>query len=125
MSRLSYILFIVLILNCSSKSPCDELIDIVESKSRISKTYDSPNSEAISWVEFHQVDYKFIPYNFAVVCFNNNKWGKCSEYIYQVNMLTEIYYSSTYRVSAGRAYWAYIEPHRGDLNCEYAVKLFK
>lgn len=94
---------------------CEEYMDFVRSES-YGSAYNSYNSDAISKVTFYTVsiDYQF--YYFAIVCFKK-QYGGCSEYIYQVDSNTKMYYSMNYLSSAGEAFWNYIEPHNGNLGC--------
>ena len=94
---------------------CDELISSVKSKA-YGTTYTSYNSSAISKVTFYDIYEGSRFYYFAIVCFKKSYSG-CAEYIYQVTSTTKTYYSMNYLESAGKAFWAYIQPYNKVLSC--------
>lgn len=94
---------------------CDELMQSVKSES-YGTTYNSYNSDAISKVTFYDIAIDYQYYYFAIVCFKGEYYG-CSEYIYQVNSNTKMYYSMNYLNSPGKAFWGYIHPYNDQLDC--------
>ena len=94
---------------------CDDVMNYVKSKG-YGTTYTSYNSTAISKVTFYTISEGYNSYYYAIVCFKRNYYG-CSEYIYQVDFNTKLYYSMNYLTSAGKAFWEYIQPYNKRLNC--------
>ena len=93
-------------------------VDLIESvKSGYGTTYSSPASDAISKVTFYtkMIDYR--TYYFAIVCFKEQYSYSCNEYIYLVGSNTKMNYSLNYLDSAGKAFWAYIQPYHKNLDC--------
>lgn len=112
-------LFIFLSLNLSlftvsfGQMSCEELIEYVEDKD-YGMTYYSYDSDAITQVSFHDfTDENYNTYYFAIVQFTSS----FKNYIYQVDYTTETNYSIAHYDSAGKAFWEYIHPHRGNLGC--------
>jgi len=110
------LLFILTIsFHLGSAQSCEETMEFVKSKG-YGSTYSSITSDAISKVTFYNVSIDYQSYYFAIVCFKKDYFG-CSEYIYQVNSSTKMYYSMNYLNSAGDAFWEYIQPHNRTLGC--------
>lgn len=108
-------IFILLISihNLTAQSSCAEMLETVESDG-YGSTYSSYGSDAISQVTFYEIsDKSYNTYYFAVVRFTSSY----QDYIYQVGSNTESNYSMDYLDSAGKAFWAHIEPYNQNLNC--------
>lgn len=110
------IVFVLSFLNLKAQS-CDDLIKYVKSQST-GTSYDSPLSTAISKVTFYNIVIDYETHYFAIVCFKSSEYSLgCNEYIYAVGNTTETSYSMNYINSAGKAFWKYIQPFNGVLNC--------
>ncbi len=113
------ILFFVMALTTTfvKAQNCEEIMQYVKKEGGYGTTYTSYNSDAISKVTFYQlmVDYKTL--YFAIVCFKKEYSYSCSEYIYQVGSNTKFNYSLNYLISAGKAFWKYIQPYNQNLGC--------
>ena len=98
---------------------CQELIDFVKSESSYYNTtvYNSPTSDAISKVSFHNIQIDYQTYYFAIVCFKREYSYGCDEYIYRVGSNTKLNYSMNYINSAGKAFWNYIQPYHENSEC--------
>lgn len=96
-----------------AQSSCTEIMSYVKSQS-YGTSYYSFNSEAISSVSFHSVTTEsYDRLYFAIVQFKSSY----KEYIYQVDSNTERNYLLNYQTSAGRAFFAYIDPYSEVLGC--------
>lgn len=96
-----------------SQTTCQEFKEYVESED-YGTTYYSYNSEAIRKVSFHEVtDDSYNTYYFAIVQFTSS----FTEYIYQVGSGTRWDYARDYSESAGKAFWAHIQPYSDVLGC--------
>lgn len=116
MKILILIVFLAFQISISHGQTCKEIMDFVKSKS-YGRTYTSYNSEAISKVTFYQVSVDYNILYFAIVCFKQRQYYGCSEYIYQVASNTENNYARSYLISAGRAFWDFIQPYNEVLGC--------
>ncbi|SDS57607.1 hypothetical protein SAMN05192545_1646 [Maribacter dokdonensis] len=114
MKKHIFILAIIFsILNSYSQSSCDDMLRMVESQG-YGTSYYSYDSDAISEVTFYEIsDNNYNDYYFAIVRFT----GSYEDYIYQVDSDTEFNYSMNYLISAGEAFWDYIQPYNQNLNC--------
>lgn len=102
-------------LNNLNAQSCEDVMKFVKSKN-YGTTYNSYNSEAISKVTFYDIMIDYQSHYFAIVCFKGQHYG-CTEYIYQVGSNTKFNYSLNYLDSAGKAFWAYIQPYNKNLGC--------
>ncbi len=109
----------ILLLNVISLQAqnCDEIMEYVKEEGGYGTTYTSYNSDAISKVTFYQITADYKTLYFAIVCFKRKYSYSCSEYIYQVGSNTKINYALNYTQSAGKAFWAYIQPYNANLGC--------
>ncbi|SFR84018.1 hypothetical protein [Maribacter stanieri] len=111
-----YTLFFILIFsitNFYAQASCDDMLEMVENQG-YGTSYYSYGSDAISEVTFYEIsDDNYNDYYFAVVRFTSSY----EDYIYQVGSDTEFNYSINYLTSAGKAFWAYIQPYNENLNC--------
>mgnify|MGYP000362226075 CR=1 FL=1 len=112
---LLYLALTFCVFNANAQS-CEELLKYVKAES-YGSAYSSYSSDAISKVTFYDVVIDYQYYYFAVVCFKRKYSYSCDEYIYQVDSNTKSKYSMNYFSSAGKAFWKYIEPYSGNLNC--------
>lgn len=100
------------IFNLNAQTSCEDVIKYVKSKD-YGTTYYSYSSEAIRKVTFYSVYENYKYYYFAIVQFTSSY----KEYIYQVGSNTKLNYSYSYLDSAGKAFWEYIHPYNGVLDC--------
>lgn len=114
MKKLTILIFSLMVYQTSTaQMSCDELIDYLETES-YGSTYYSLDSDAITQVTFYEVtDDNYNSYYYAVVQFTSSY----QDYIYQVSSNTESNYTFDYMVSAGKAFWKYIEPYNKNLEC--------
>ena len=99
----------------SKKTSCDDFIKTLRDNIS-SNTYTSYDSSSIALVEFYSTIIDNQYHYYAIVCFYT-KNGGCTDFIYQVSSNTEYYYSSNYKISAGKAFWKYIQPYKNNLSC--------
>lgn len=110
---LAFIFFTFGTIILKAQTSCSDMIEMVQSES-YGTTYYSYDSDAISQVTFHEFsDDSYNTYYFAIVKFTNSY----NEYIYQVGSRTKFNYSMDYLDSAGKAFWAHINPYNENLNC--------
>jgi len=95
---------------------CNELMESIKAEN-YGTTYSSYTSDAISEVTFYEVLIDYQARYFAIVCFKSKYSYGCTEYVYQVAYDTKLNYSLHYLNSAGKAFWKYIQPYNGNLDC--------
>jgi hypothetical protein len=116
MKKLALFSLLCFLLTCTYSQNCTEIMNYVKSNS-YGTTYSSYNSDAISKVTFYELMIDYETHYFAVVCFKSEYSFSCSEYIYKVGPNTRMRYAMDHYNSAGKAFWAHIQPYHSVLGC--------